>query len=59
LVRRLIDPGATEPRPARMTETEYRWEMNEDAMAMEKLAEGIRGFTVDQVKLEKALAEKF
>ncbi len=59
LVRRLIDPGATEPRPARMTEAQYRWEMNEDAMAMEKLAEGIRGFTADQVKLEKALAEKF
>lgn len=59
LVRRLIDPGATKPRPARMTETEYRWEMNEDAMATEKLAEGIRGFTVDQVKLEKALAGKF
>jgi len=59
LVRRLIDPGVTEPRPVRMTETEYRWEMNEDAMATEKLAEGIRGFTVDQVKLEKALAGKF
>jgi transaldolase len=27
-------------------------------MATEKLAEGIRGFTVDQIKLEKALAEK-
>lgn len=37
---------------------EYRWEMNGDAMATEKLAEGIRGFTVDQVKLEKALAER-
>ena len=58
LVRRLIDPGTTEPRSARMTESQYRWEMNEDAMATEKLAEGIRGFTVDQVKLEKALAEK-
>jgi transaldolase len=59
LVRRLTDPGATEPRPAPMTEAQYRWEMNEDAMATEKLAEGIRGFTADQVKLEKALAEKF
>ena len=58
LVRRLTDPGATKPRPARMTEAEYRWEMNEDAMATEKLAEGIRGFTVDQIKLEKVLAEK-
>ena len=59
LARRLTDPGASRPHPARMTEAEYRWEMNEDAMATEKLAEGIRGFTVDQIKLEKVLAEKF
>ena len=58
LVRHLTDPGASKPRPARITEAEYRWEMNEDAMATEKLAEGIRGFTVDQIKLEKVLAEK-
>jgi transaldolase len=58
LVRQLTDAGASKPQPARMTEIEYRWEMNEDAMATEKLAEGIRGFTVDQIKLEKVLAEK-
>ncbi len=58
LVRHLADPGASKPRPARMTEAEYRWEMNEDAMATEKLAEGIRGFTADQIKLEKVLSEK-
>jgi transaldolase len=29
--------------------------MNEDAMATEKLAEGIRNFTIDQVKLEQQL----
>jgi len=58
LVRHLADPGASKPRPARMTEAEYRWEMNEDAMATEKLSEGIRGFTADQIKLEKVLAEK-
>ncbi len=58
LERHLTDPGASKPRPVRMTEAEYRWEMNEDAMATEKLAEGIRGFTVDQIKLEKVLAEK-
>lgn len=59
LVRQLTDLGASQPRPARMTEAEYRWEMNEDAMATEKLAEGIRGFTADQIKLEKLLAEQF
>lgn len=58
LERRLSDGGATEPHPAPLTETEFRWQMNEDAMATEKLAEGIRGFTVDQIKLEKMLAER-
>jgi transaldolase len=58
LVRQLTDSGATRPQPVRMTEAEFRWEMNEDAMATEKLAEGIRGFTADQLKLEKMLAEK-
>ncbi len=58
LVRRLNDTGATEIRSSPMTEAEFRWELNEDAMATEKLAEGIRGFTVDQIKLEKTLAEK-
>lgn len=59
LARRLSDPGAHHPRPARMSEAGFRWQMNEDAMATEKLAEGIRGFTADQVKLEKVLAQKF
>ena len=58
LARRLADPGTPKPHPERMTETEFRWAMNEDAMATEKLAEGIRGFTVDQIKLEKVLAEQ-
>lgn len=58
LQRRLNYTGMIKPRPASMTEAEFRWEMNQDAMATEKLAEGIRGFTVDQIKLEKVLAEK-
>lgn len=58
LVRQLYDNGPTEQRPSPMTEALFRWDMNEDAMATEKLAEGIRGFTVDQIKLEKMLAEK-
>ena len=39
-------------------ENKFRWEMNEDAMATEKLAEGIRKFGVDAVKLENVLREK-
>jgi transaldolase len=58
LQRRLQYTGAIKPRPASMTEAEFRWEMNQDVMATDKLAEGIRGFTVDQIKLEKTLAEK-
>ena len=42
---------------APLTEGQWRWEMNEDAMATEKLSEGIRNFAIDQVKLEKQLAE--
>ncbi len=36
-------------------EANFRWAMNEDAMATEKLAEGIRNFTADQIKLEQLL----
>lgn len=38
-----------------LDEKHFRWLMNEDAMATEKLAEGIRNFTVDQLKLETLL----
>lgn len=37
------------------SETSFRWAMNEDAMATEKLAEGIRNFTADQIKLENLI----
>lgn len=56
--RKLDYAGPIQPRPAAMTETEFRWQLNEDAMATEKLAEGIRNFTVDQIKLERMLAER-
>ena len=38
-----------------LDEKTFRWMMNEDAMATEKLAEGIRGFARDQEKLEARL----
>ncbi len=41
-----------------MTEAEFRWEFNQDAMAVDKLAEGIRNFAVDRDKLEVMLREK-
>jgi len=48
------DTGSTE---TPLTEQEWRWQMNDDAMATEKLSEGIRNFAIDQVKLEKQLAQ--
>ena len=33
-------------------EKRFRWALNEDAMATEKLAEGIRAFAADAVKLD-------
>lgn len=41
-----------------MSENKFRWMLNEDAMATEKLAEGIRGFTKDIVKLEEIVQGK-
>jgi transaldolase len=41
-----------------MDEKRFRWAMNEDAMATEKLAEGIRLFAADAIKLERFLAAR-
>jgi len=38
-----------------MDEKTFRWMMNQDAMATEKLAEGIRGFAADLEKLDRQL----
>ncbi|MDL4912870.1 MAG: transaldolase [Enterobacterales bacterium endosymbiont of Blomia tropicalis] len=45
-------------RPSPLTEAEFRWEHNQDAMAVEKLAEGIRQFAMDQQKLEDMLSAR-
>lgn len=39
-----------------MNEKIFRFQLNEDAMATEKLAEGIRAFCADTVKLEQMIA---
>ncbi len=41
-----------------LNEVSFRWQHNEDAMATEKLSEGIRQFAADSLKLEKFLTEK-
>ena len=39
-------------------EARFRYDLNADAMATEKLAEGIRNFVADQVKLEQLIASR-
>ena len=53
----LRDDGATTTAPAALTESEFRWALNEDAMATEKLSEGIRKFAIDQRKLEQVIQQ--
>lgn len=55
---KLKDNGATATPGEKLDEAGFRWDMNEDAMATNKLAEGIRNFAADQVKLETMLKEK-
>ncbi|MDX1464172.1 MAG: transaldolase [Halomonas sp.] len=57
-----VAPGVTMPdageRPAPLSEPAFRWGHNQDAMANDKLAEGIRRFDEDQRTLEARLAER-
>jgi len=43
---------AMDLQPVHFDEASFRWALNEDAMATEKLAEGIRAFAADTLKLE-------
>lgn len=57
-LERRLTPLDAETRAAEpLDEAEFRWALNEDAMATEKLAEGIRKFMEDQRKLEALLEE--
>ena len=40
------------------SESDFRFTLNEDAMATEKLAEGIRNFVADQIKLEVLISSR-
>ena len=41
-----------------MDETTFRWMLNEDQMATEKLSEGIRKFAADQVKMDNMVRSR-
>ncbi|NNC98855.1 MAG: transaldolase [Gammaproteobacteria bacterium] len=59
LHRRLsVDDSGPQQQKVSLDEKAFRWLQNEDAMATEKLAQGIRGFAADQLKLEKLIAPK-
>lgn len=56
LPRRLLPDARFNPQERlQLDEKTFRWLMNEDAMATEKLAEGIRNFAADQRALETLL----
>jgi transaldolase len=57
VIQKLTVTDAKPQQESPLTQAEFRWLMNEDAMATEKLADGIRNFAIDQVKLEKQLSE--
>lgn len=60
-VERKLDPvkaaGLDLPRIS-LDEKAFRWMLNEDQMATEKLSEGIRAFAADAIKLEKMIERK-
>jgi len=57
---RKMSPDAPGPAPARvaMDEKRFRWMLNEDAMATEKLAEGIRTFAHDLAALRDLVGRR-
>jgi transaldolase len=60
-LERKLDAGAarhSDVRRLTIDENNFRWLMNQDAMATEKLAEGIRGFTRDTLKLEHFIQQQ-
>jgi len=58
LPRALTPAARTDESSAPIRESEFRFQHNDDAMAHEKLGEGIRKFVVDQIALEQQLAAR-
>jgi len=53
---RQLNPGVvSENRPSPMSQSEFLWDHHQDPMAVENLAEGIRLFAADQLKLENMI----
>ena len=59
LVEQKLKPGMDSPqKEPKMTIKKFRWQMNENPMATEKLSEGIRKFTEDTLALHKFLRKQ-
>jgi transaldolase len=60
-ITRKLDPAvakASDAEKVTLDEKTFRFEFNEDPMAVDKTAEGIRKFSADIVKLEKLIASR-
>jgi len=57
VVEKLTANVALKASPEKMTHADFLWQHNQDPMAVEKLADGIRNFAVDQGKLETMIAD--
>ncbi len=60
-IERKLDPSKAKDadiKRMKLDEKTFRYLLNDDAMATEKTAEGIRKFAADIVKLEKFVANK-
>ena len=55
--RKLVPDAGTQIASIDAGEAAFRWQLNEDAMATEKLAEGIRTFAADAIRLERWIEE--
>lgn len=59
LQRRLTVGGdVDESKRIKISESEFRWQLNADEMASDKLSEGIRNFAADAIKLENIIKAK-
>ena len=52
-----VESGKLEIEPIEANETAFRFMLNEDAMGTEKLAEGIRAFVADSIKLDRIIEQ--
>ena len=58
VVRKLAPTDNIQVPPVPLSEAQFLWTHNQDPMAIEKLAEGIRNFAIDQDKLEKMIEKR-